>query len=96
MNIPRIENWSLKGNNGGPYDPPETRRFKVSGRVFGNPKFDEGERITTSHIEAVSGIEVSTHSGSVYQLGRPSDEYLEWCREEGCHVPTPDEPIKSL
>jgi len=96
MSIPRIENWSLKESGGGPYDPPETRRFKVSGQVFGNPKFDEGKRITTSYIEAVSGIEVSTHSGSVYQLGSPDPDYMLWCRENGCHIPTPNEPIKSL
>ncbi len=91
-----IENWSLKGSGGGPYDPPETRRYTVSGQVFGNPKFNDGERITTSYLVAVSGCEVETHSGSVYRLGRLSDEYMEWCRENGCHIPTPDKPIKSL
>ncbi len=90
----RIENWSL--SDWGPYDLPENQRFKVSGQVFGNPKFFDGDRITTSFLVAVSGCEVSTYSGSVYRLGKPSDDYMEWCRENGCHVPTPDQPIKLL
>jgi len=96
MKIPIIVNWSLKGSNGGPYDPPETRRFKVSGEVHHSPRFADGERITTSYLVGISGIEINTFSGSVYHLGRPSDEYMEWCQANGYHIPTPDEPIKSL
>lgn len=94
MNRPRIENWRLVGDQQGLYDAPETRRLQISGQVFGNPKHTAGKRIITSHLVAVSGCEIETVSGSVYQLGRPADEYVEWCRENGCHVPTPDEPIK--
>lgn len=96
MKIPRIENWSLVGGELRQYDPPELTRFSIAGQVFGNPKFDEGKRITTSAIVAISGCEVETHSGSIYQLGKPSDDYMLWCQENGYHIPTPDEPIKLL
>ncbi len=89
----RIENWSLVSRRLGTYVAPELARVSIQGRVFGHPRFDEGEEITTSYLEAVSGCEVTTHSGSIYWLGSPSDEYTEWCRENRCRL-TPDEPIR--
>ena len=92
----RIENWYLGGNQQGLYSAPETRRNTISGQVFGNQKFHDGKWITTSWIVAISGCEIETVSGSVYQLGSPDGQYMEWCRENGCHIPTPDEPIKLI
>ena len=92
----RIENWSLVGCQRGQYDAPETQRFQVSGQVFGSLKHYEGKRITTSFLVALNGCDITTFSGSVYQLGRPDEKYVEWCQENGCHVPTEEEPIKSL
>jgi hypothetical protein len=94
MKTPVLHNWSVRANTLGPYDPPETRRITVSGAVFHSLKFQDGERITTSYIVGVSGVEINTHSGSVYRLGTPNEDYMDWCRENGCHVPTPEEPIK--
>lgn len=90
-----IENWSLKSNQG-LYNAPETRRFQILGQVFGHPKYHDGEVITTSYIFAINGCEIETHSGSIYRLGSPDPNYMLWCQENGCHIPTPDEPIKSL
>jgi hypothetical protein len=94
----RIENWHLSGHVVGLYDPPETQRLQISGQVFGspNPRFPDGKRITTSDLVSVEGRDVTTRSGSVYTLGKVSEEYMEWCEKEGCHVPTWDEPIKLL
>jgi hypothetical protein len=90
----RIINWSLQGVQSSPYDAPETRVVRISGQVFGHPKFYHGKRITTSNIVSINGCEITTLSGSVYQLGRPDEKYVEWCREQGCHIPTEEEPIK--
>jgi hypothetical protein len=64
--------------------------------VFHISKFDDGKRITTSYVIAINGIEIKikTYSGSTYRLGQPDPKYVDWCRENGHHVPTPEEPIK--
>jgi hypothetical protein len=91
-----LENWSVSSAPVGPYDAPEMAYHQLSGNVFGHPRFDEGKRIRTSDIKSVNGREVVTRSGSVYTLGEPHVEYVHWCREQGCHVPTAEEPIKLL
>lgn len=95
MNNPRIEDWAIEGG-GSPYDPPELRSFYLKGKMYGHHIFGDGKSIRTSSIVAVNGIIVTTHSGSVYQLGKPNDSYVEWCRQNDHHVPTPEEPIKLL
>jgi hypothetical protein len=73
---------------------PETQDPKLSGEVYGHDRFPDGDNITTSTIIKVEGNVVNTFSGSKYELGQPSADYVEWCREQGCHIPTPEEPIK--
>ncbi|MHC4297965.1 MAG: hypothetical protein ACYS7Y_11730 [Planctomycetota bacterium] len=90
----RIENWSVFGANADPYQAPETQRVYLQGEVYGHPRFTDGEFVYTSHVVSVDGPVVTTKSGSVYTLGEPKPDYVEWCRETGCHVPTQDEPIK--
>lgn len=88
----RIENWSIVAEND-PYTPPEQICRSVEGEVFGNPKFEDGTFVHTSGIRKVDGPRVTTRSGSVYTLGTPAAAYIEWCRRNNCHVPTPEEPI---
>jgi hypothetical protein len=65
----------------------------LSGQVYGHPSFDDGEIIHTSDIKSVDGNKVSTRN-SVYTLGKPDPKFVEWCKANGCHVPTKEEPIK--
>ena len=97
MKNPRLSNWSLD-SDGSLYDAPECRRIFLRGAVFGhpNPRFEEGKRISTSHIKKIDGCQVTTHSGSVYTLTYPNPDYVKWCQENGHHIPTPEEPIKLL
>ncbi len=90
----RLEDWSIKCRSASPYTPPELMGQKVSGAVYGSRWFKDGERITTSVILRVDGSQIQTASGSLYYLGEPSEDYVRWCLEQGCHVPTPEEPIK--
>ncbi len=97
----QLENWSISNIPQGPYNAPETFLHTLSGEVFGHPGFEDGERVSTSAIKRVStlsvgGTEIQTESGSVYILGEPAEAYVEWCREQGCHIPTPEEPIKMI
>ena len=89
----RIENWRVIGTED-PYCPPERMSLSISGEVYGNPEFPDGLGVTTSYVKSINGSQVTTHSGSVYTLGEPNAEYVEWCRENGCHVPTSETPIK--
>jgi hypothetical protein len=94
MKLPVLDNWSVRSDAPGPYEAPETKGIQVSGNVFFSPKLKDGERVTTSYVVAISGLEISTSNGSIYRLGMPDEGYMEWCREHDCHIPTPEEPIK--
>jgi len=83
-----------------PYKPPMKYQQLISnkiflyGKVYGHPKYKDGKRITTSRVmECKNGV-VTTRSGSEYKLLEPDPQYVEWCREEGYHIPTKEEPIK--
>ena len=88
----RLENWSVTGS-ADLYTPPERQSRRLQGEVYDNPKFEDGERIYTSLIMVVDGNVISTRN-SVYTLGEPDPKYVEWCQENGHHVPTPELPIK--
>ncbi len=89
----RIENWSIT-SVGGDYDPPECRHMQVQGNVYEHPLHSDGKYVRTSDVRAVNGREVTTKHSGVYTLGEPDPKYIEWCRQQGCHVPTLEEPIK--
>jgi len=90
-----LENWSMTSTASviGEYDPPECRGMQIQGNVYDHPYYHEGEHITTSRVQEVAGHVVRTLN-SVYTLGEPDPKYIEWCRQQGCHVPTPDSPIE--
>ena len=88
----RLENWSVTGS-ADLYTPPERQTRRLQGEVYGHPTHPDGEHIRTSNIVNVDGGTVTTLN-SVYTLGEPNPEYVEWCRENGHHVPTPEFPIK--
>ena len=91
----RIEDWSLCGGNSPwAYASPEIQQRRLQGRLFGHPRFEDGEQVTTSNLVHINGYTVFTHNGSQYFLGAPNVEYVEWCRETDCHVPSSEEPIK--
>ena len=91
----RIEFWSIYSDNS-LYDAPECRKFSIQGKVYGHSEFKDGKPIRTSDVVNVMGCEVHTQSGSVYTLGEPNPAYVQWCKHNGRHVPTPDQPIKLL
>lgn len=92
----RLENWEMSGKFDPAFTAPEAQLYLITGEVYGHPDFMDGEPITTSSIEGAVGNIVTTHSGSEYELGQPDMTYVMWCEEAGCHIPTPDEPIKML
>ena len=88
----RLENWSTTGSDD-PYRPPEQQTRWLQGEVYDHLYQQDGQRIRTSIIIGVDGRVVTTRN-SVYTLGEPDPKFVEWCHENGHHVPTSEEPIK--
>ncbi len=89
----RIEGWALVYGNDDPYMPPEYRGRCLKGEVYGHPRRDDGETIRTSRIVSVDGLRVMTSSGSLYVLGEPRQDYLDWLREHNLPY-DPADPIR--
>lgn len=78
----RLENWSVVCLANNPYMAPELRTSHLSGQIYGRrPEFLDGEIVTTSYIVKAEGNKITTFSGSVYILGTPSQDYIEWARK---------------
>ena len=73
----RIENWAvIFPPSISPYTPPELLKQSLQGKVFGNPRFNDGKFVTTSSITGKnSRNEILTHSGSAYELGEIDPTY---------------------
>lgn len=56
---------------------------QLFGKVYGHPRFDDGDKVTTSRIMEVNGKIVKTKSGSEYELKEPSESFLELLQELG-------------
>lgn len=90
----KLENWGVIGSVLDPYMPPELQVKMLVGVVDDHPTLGKNAEIRSSRIEKVEGNKVTTYSGSVYELGTPHPEFVEFCKLNGVHVPTPEEPIK--
>lgn len=98
-----IEGWSTVSNNN-PWVAPEQRSLRLSGRIYGHlynenrHRSDDGTKITTSRIvsseKTPKGIVINTASGSRYLLGEPDPAFVNYCKDNGYHIPTKDNPIK--
>ena len=83
--MPRLENWKMVVH---PYDAdgytaPEATRYCLRGIVYGhtNPRHFDGKEIRTSTIQEIDiKNRMAITSNSVYELGTPDPEWLEWVR----------------
>ena len=89
----RLENWSVVAIPDNPYQAPELIRMRIHGEVYGNPRFTDGELVTTSSVQKIEGKNIYTLN-SVYELGTPSAEYVQWCKDNNTYVPTDEVPIR--
>lgn len=98
----KIENWSctfircafifLGQREGGQIYPSQ---MCLQGNVYGHPRLNDGDFAVTGSVRNINGREVETNR-TIYILGTPDPEFIEWCKQIGCHVPTDDEPIKTV
>ena len=92
----RLENWFVLCV-GDLYTPPECQSIILCGEIYehkGRWKDKDGYKIQTSYIKDVEGCIVLTSSGSRYLLGKPSSDYINWCKINGIELPTAEEPIR--
>lgn len=83
----RIEDWSIQPTLVNEYYPPEAQHRVVCGIVYDNPNHKDGTLIRTSRIQSIDGNKVTTLN-SVYELGRPSKEYVQWCKDNNVNYKT--------
>ena len=77
----RLENWGFTSTSAlDPYLAPELARTKAVGKVYGNPKFEDGENVVTSVVDKfdLEAMVIHTRSGSVYQLGKMAPEFAKF------------------
>lgn len=67
----RLKNWSVFSEDN-EYLAPELRSYRLQGNVYGHPKFNDGDPVSTNRIVKIADKgtykEVVTQSGSVYEL----------------------------
>ena len=82
MNNPKIENWSMINDPvNDMYTAPECRSYIICGNVYNHKSYEDGKFIRTSAIVNVNGRIVETYSGSIYELGKPDEDYLKFLKE---------------
>lgn len=71
----KLENWSVVVLDFSPYTAPEALPKGLHGFVYGNPKFADGDEVTTTAIVGTREGRVLTRSGSEYELGEVDPDY---------------------
>ena len=75
-----IHQWRVLLKRDSVYQAPELASLRISGFVYGHPKFPDGRGIVTSRIVNVTKRRVTTLSGSQYFLGRIDLSYRRFLR----------------
>lgn len=81
-----IKNWSVVGQ--GPFG-----FGRLAGEVYDHPRFYDGADVLTSFIVSAEGKNVTTRSGTYYQLETPCEEYLDSLFHRGLKY-DPEQPVK--
>ena len=92
-----LDDWSLVvGTSVDVYSDPARQCRFLRGTIFHHKDHIDGKNLSTSCVVKIDGRFITTKSGSVYELGEPVEEYVDWCKQTGCHIPTEKEPIRIL
>lgn len=86
--MPKLENWSLILDEGeSPYTAPELIKRRLQGNVYGHKAFNDGDPVTTSSLTVFDfkGLRAETKN-TVYKLGKISEEYFLWCRQNNINL----------
>lgn len=98
MPLPRplpilIQNWAVvstqgeQGDGKAHFSLPAAEKLAIHGRVLNHPRIKigagDGKQIITSRIRKVKGHQITTISGTTYELGNVNPDYVEWLEQNG-------------
>jgi hypothetical protein len=83
----RLENWYVTFRHG------FTEDRKISGEVYDHPAHPDGKVITISTPKHIEGKKITTINQSVYILGEPKKDYLEFLEKYNITY-DPENPIR--
>ena len=89
----RLEEWSVISQD--PYAPPEWG-ISLRGKVYGHDRFPDGEPVRTSPIVKAEGRNITTRSGSSYELGEPEASYRAWLKASLGRELDEEQPIRMI
>ncbi len=87
----KINNWSCYRD---PFHPPESTRLRLNGQC--DEDVARNLYRTTSDIVEIDGLYIRTYSGSVYELGEISKDYMVWLKNHYPKDIDPANPIKMV
>jgi hypothetical protein len=80
----KLENWSLIMDDSNPYQAPELRKIRLQGEVFDREDFNDGDFIHTSSVQELDLVNnIARTRNTVYELGKPTEQYLKWLNDNG-------------
>ncbi len=93
----RLENWALSHSEDEVEAAQVLCNSRLTGEVYNHPveRHYDGKEIITSPIRKSIGRQVTTRTGTVYELGEVHPEYAKYLESIG-HDIDPDQPIKIL
>lgn len=74
-----LQDWAIISQPSSPYQAPELWPTRLKGRVFGNPKFNDGEDIVTSLIVSKIDDETYETNNTVYKVGKKHPNFELYC-----------------
>ena len=85
--MPRLEDWSVIFCSVNLYRAPEVCLDFLVGKIYGDPRFEDGMTVTTSTLQILDAkARIAKTRNTEYQLGEPSDGYKQYCKDNNIEL----------
>ena len=85
--MPKLENWSVVSYPTNSFQAPELLPKYLTGKIYGDPRFEDGINVTTSALQALDvKARIAKTRNTEYQLGEPSDVYKQHCKDNNIEL----------
>lgn len=85
--MPRLEDWSVIFCSVNLYRAPEVCLDFLTGKIYGDPRFEDGMTVTTSTLQILDvKARIAKTRNTEYQLGEPSDGYKQYCKDNNIEL----------
>lgn len=83
----KLENWSVISSPVNPFQAPELWPTRLYGRIFDDPRFEDGMNVQTSSVQFLDvKNRIAKTRNTEYTLGEPSEEYKKYCAENNIEL----------